>query len=33
MTDDGKGNMATVGFIFALCVAAFVVIMMIFDAE
>jgi hypothetical protein len=33
MTDDGKGNMATAGFIFALCIAAFVVIMMIFDAE
>lgn len=33
MMDDGKGNVATVGFIFALCVAVFVGIMMIFDAE
>jgi hypothetical protein len=33
MMDDGKGNVATVGFIFALCVAVFVVMMMIFDAE
>lgn len=33
MMDDGKGNVETIGFIFALCVAVFVVIMMIFDAE
>ena len=33
MMDDGKGNVATVGFIFALCVAVFVAMMMIFDAE
>ena len=33
LMDDGKGKMATVGFVFALCVAVFVVMMMIFDAE
>ena len=33
MMDDGKGNVATAGFIFALCIAVFVVIMMIFDSE
>jgi hypothetical protein len=33
MMDDGKGNVATVGFIFAICVAVFVAMMMIFDAE
>ena len=33
MMDDGKGNVATIGFIFALCVAVFVLMMMIFDAE
>lgn len=33
MMDDGKGKMATVGFIFALCVAIFVLMMMIFDPE
>lgn len=33
LMDDGKGKVATVGFIFALCVAVFVVMMMIFDAE
>jgi hypothetical protein len=33
MTDEGNGNVATVGFIFALCIAAFVLIMMIFDTE
>lgn len=33
MTDDGKGDVATVCFIFALCVAIFVVMMMIFDSK
>jgi len=33
MADDGNGNVATVGFIFALCVAIFVLMMMIFDPE
>lgn len=33
LIDDGKEKVATVGFIFALCVAVFVVMMMIFDAE
>lgn len=33
MIDNGRGNAAAIGFLFSLCVATFVLIMMIFDTE